>query len=238
VHVCPTRLALRVLERRGLSADRLAELPPAAGEGGDTAGHRARIRRTLGIPEDQWLLVAPDEMIAPAGHRQAVWVHSILRVMGVPVRLAFARTGRDARHVHYAVRMLGDPETTIFADGLASPREVLAAGDVALFGRLGPMSLTAVAETLAAGVPWVGFRAGQLPQFAADGAAGLLAEPGNVRQAAGAVLRLLETPELRTTMGQTGRSLARERFSAERIRAARDRIEARALSLTAPQTHA
>jgi glycosyltransferase involved in cell wall biosynthesis len=68
---------------------------------------------------------------------------------------------------------------------------------------------TVYGEAMAAGLPVVGWRAGNLPYLADDGREGLVVEPGNSRALADALLRLSEDRALRAAMGDAARTRAR-----------------------------
>jgi glycosyltransferase involved in cell wall biosynthesis len=67
---------------------------------------------------------------------------------------------------------------------------------------------TVYGEAMAAGLPVVGWRAGNLPYLADHGREGLLVEPGDVRGLASALRTLAEDDELRTRLGAAARRRA------------------------------
>jgi glycosyltransferase involved in cell wall biosynthesis len=73
-----------------------------------------------------------------------------------------------------------------------------------------------VSEAMAAGTPPVASRISGIDQQIDDGTTGLMVEPGNVEELAGALRKLLDDPEKRRTMGEQSRERA-ERFSWETI---------------------
>jgi glycosyltransferase involved in cell wall biosynthesis len=74
------------------------------------------------------------------------------------------------------------------------------------------LSRTSV-EAMAAGRPVVASRIGGLPFTVADGATGLLCEPGNPDDLARKLELLLDNAELRRRMGREGRRQFEERFA-------------------------
>jgi glycosyltransferase involved in cell wall biosynthesis len=68
---------------------------------------------------------------------------------------------------------------------------------------------TVYGEAMAAGLPVVGWRAGNLPHLAEHGREGLIVEPGNSRALTDALLRLSEDRALRAAMGEAARARAR-----------------------------
>lgn len=69
---------------------------------------------------------------------------------------------------------------------------------------------TVYGEALAAGLPVVGWRAGNLPYLITDGLEGLLSEPGDIPSLAGAIGRLATDEELRKMMGTAARRRGQE----------------------------
>ena len=72
-------------------------------------------------------------------------------------------------------------------------------------------------EALQAGVPIVASRIDGIPEDVTDGVDGLLVEPGNVRELANAIRRLLEDRALRNRLALSGLETFRKRFSAEQM---------------------
>jgi glycosyltransferase involved in cell wall biosynthesis len=68
---------------------------------------------------------------------------------------------------------------------------------------------TVYSEAMAAGLPVVGWRAGNLPHLAEHGREGLIVEPGNSRALTDALLHLSEDRALRAAMGEAAKARAR-----------------------------
>lgn len=68
---------------------------------------------------------------------------------------------------------------------------------------------TVVGEALAAGLPVIGWRAGNLPQLVEDGSEGLLVAPGELAGLAEAMRRIAEDDELRRRLGAAAHERAR-----------------------------
>ncbi len=74
-----------------------------------------------------------------------------------------------------------------------------------------------VIEAMSFALPVVGFKAGGIVESVEDGVTGILSEPGNVREMASAICRLVADKALRESMGNAGRERVRERFSAQAV---------------------
>jgi glycosyltransferase involved in cell wall biosynthesis len=103
-----------------------------------------------------------------------------------------------------------------FAGPASDPVEAMNAADIVVnlstvsegFGR------TAL-EAMTAGRPAVVFARGGLTELIRDGVCGYVVPAGDLTLFAHRVGRLIDDPELRRTMGEAGRRIARERFSLE-----------------------
>ena len=71
----------------------------------------------------------------------------------------------------------------------------------------------AAVEAMAMGLPVVASRVGGLAEIVEDGRTGFLVKPGDAVELAGAVRRLMDSPDMRARMGQAGRRRAVEHFS-------------------------
>jgi glycosyltransferase involved in cell wall biosynthesis len=72
-------------------------------------------------------------------------------------------------------------------------------------------------EAMAAGCPVVATHVGGLPDLISEGKTGYLVPQGNAPAVATTLLRVLHQPEMAQCIGETARSAARERFSAQRL---------------------
>jgi glycosyltransferase involved in cell wall biosynthesis len=73
----------------------------------------------------------------------------------------------------------------------------------------------AVLEASASALPVVATNVGGTPELVADDVTGILVEPRNPRQIAGAVVRLLDSPQMAVKMGLAGAERMRKNFSLE-----------------------
>src|SRR5918996_275537 len=123
--------------------------------------------------------------------------------------------GDNAAHPRYAAAVrnrlngLGD---RVVVHGVVSRERVAAFyrdADVFVLPSLEETYGTVYGEAMAAGLPVVGWRAGNLPNLAADGREGFVVEPGNGAALAAALRRLSEDHALRAAMGEGARARAR-----------------------------
>jgi glycosyltransferase involved in cell wall biosynthesis len=89
---------------------------------------------------------------------------------------------------------------------------------------------TVVLEAMAAGKPIVAFRHGGVCEMVADGTTGVLCTPGSTAEMSAAIARLVDSPELRQSMGKAGRERLHQLFTR---RAFIDRFSALYIQLAA-----
>jgi spore coat protein SA len=75
-----------------------------------------------------------------------------------------------------------------------------------------------ILEAMSAGLPVVATRTGGIPELVEDGVTGILVPPRDGRRLAEALIQLLEEPETRRTMGESGQRKLERFFTRERIR--------------------
>jgi len=68
-------------------------------------------------------------------------------------------------------------------------------------------------EAMSAGLPVVASEYGATPDFITDGVTGYTVRPDDIERLSDIILRLLNDAELRTTIGQGGRTVVRERYN-------------------------
>jgi glycosyltransferase involved in cell wall biosynthesis len=191
-----------------------------------------------GIPRDRVRVVPPGRDMAAApgappgdlrqGRRAALlcvgnWVarKGILSLLDAVARLppdaaTLHLAGDDQTEPDYAARVrarLRRPDLAgrVVVHGrlaLADVAALYAAADVFVLPSLKEPYGTVYGEAMAAGLPVVGWRAGNLPYLADDGREGLLVRPGEIAGLARALDRLADDEPLRRRMGAAARRRA------------------------------
>ena len=166
------------------------------------------------------LIVAPDPLVRYAVHKFASWTHAIVRyaLEGQAINLLLPSSGDYFDAVRFFAATTGFPgEVFLTEDRLTTPA-ALAAADVAVLlheRETGPLAL---AEAMAAGLPIAASSVAELAEYAPDGQAAVLCEPGDPRTATAALLRLMDEPDLASRLGRAAAALAAEQFDPARVR--------------------
>ncbi len=157
-------------------------------------------------------------------HGLEILIESFAQVLAVEPssRLLLVGDGPARKSVEEQVQALGRAQSVTIT-GLVPQAQVvewLAAADIAVipYPRLSQelwFSPLKLYEYMAAGKAIVASRDGQIASVLEDGQTGLLVEPGDVAELAGAILGLIRSPELRATLGRQARQQAETRHSWE-----------------------
>jgi glycosyltransferase involved in cell wall biosynthesis len=91
-----------------------------------------------------------------------------------------------------------------------------AEADIFVFPTLADCAPLSVPEAMAAALPVVTTDVGAIPEMVRDGEQGFIVRPGDADALAAAILRLVQSPELRARMGEHGRRTAEGEYDAAR----------------------
>ena len=180
------------------------------------AGDRARVRGEVGVSEQ-----AP--VVGSVGNLRAQKAYELLieaavplrRRMGPELRVLIAGEGPERVALERLIDQRGLAGTVKLLGMRSDIPDVLAALDVAVCCSDYEGSPLAVMEYMDAGLAVVATRVSGLLDVVIDGETGLLVPPRDPEALAAATARLLEDPDLRTTLGERGRELRRELWSLE-----------------------
>jgi glycosyltransferase involved in cell wall biosynthesis len=111
------------------------------------------------------------------------------------------------------IRELRLEDKVVFTGDIRNTRDVYAAFDITAVPSVLPEPFgRVVMESMAAGTPVIGSRCGGIPEQMVDGETGLLFEPGDDRELAAAISKLMADDELRARMGKAARDRALSLF--------------------------
>jgi glycosyltransferase involved in cell wall biosynthesis len=178
---------------------------------------RDRLRRELGIRSNEMLCVT---------------VGRLSDDKGLPYLLEAARlVGRERDDVKWAIAGRGPLEqmlkTKCASMGLDSHvsflgyrddvPDLLGAADLLVVASTSEGCPVVVLEAMAAGCPAVCTRVGGTPEIVTPGVSGEIVEPTRPDEIADVVSRMAADPARRTEMGNQARTIARDRFTIERM---------------------
>ena len=212
VATVPTQASRQALLDEELPPEVVAVLPPAVEAPGDRDRPRRDVREQLGIGDDEALLVAPAEMIRPAGHKYASWVHAILRNVLDGLRLMLPGRGPVETFVRNFAHTTGyDDEIHVTGDRFTLS-EAMAAADIAVFFQDRDCGVHTLAAAMSAGLPIVACRTPDAAEMIQHERTGLLARPKSPRSQSAEVLRLLDDRDVRARLGRAAAEFAGRYF--------------------------
>jgi glycosyltransferase involved in cell wall biosynthesis len=188
------------LAAAGLPRDRLRVVPPGrdvAASAGPPPGDLRRGRRTALLSVGNWVarkgLLDLLEAVARLPD-DALTLHLVGDPDAEPGYAARVRTRLAAPDLDGRVMVHGPlPVEEVAA--------MYAAADAFALASIREPYGTVIGEAMAAGLPVVGYAAGNLPHLAGDGKEGLVVPPGDVVGLSAALRRLVDDEELRTRLG-------------------------------------
>jgi len=177
-------------------------------------GERAAVRAELGVPEDAPLVIAVGRLNPQKAFPDLFEAFSILRDRGSNAQLRIAGRGR------FEAELRGDIEKRKLGGHvqlLGLRRDVsrlLAASDVYVSSSIWEGLPVATLEAMAAGLPVVATRVGDVPRIV-TAETGSLVEPGRPAELAEALQRVLDDAELRAQQSRAARRRVEEDFLSE-----------------------
>ncbi|MFZ0913460.1 MAG: glycosyltransferase family 4 protein [Candidatus Korobacteraceae bacterium] len=118
---------------------------------------------------------------------------------------------------HLLQEMIGDSRRIEILKARPNPEAVKIIADcsVLVLASRSESAGRVLVEGMAAGKPLIGSRVGGVPQYVRDGVNGFLFESENSDDLSEKLRIMLSSPELRASMGQTGRRMAKTQYTAE-----------------------
>ena len=174
---------------------------------------RAAQRRELGVAEDATAIGMVGGLRPEKGHRVAL--RALARLAGEfpQARLIIVGDGQEERVLRELTRTLKLEERVVFAGRRSNIGEILQSLDVFLMPSLTEGLPMALLEAMAAGLPAVASRVGDIPTTVVEGRTGYLVEPDAVDQVAKALRPLLSDATLRHQLGHNARQRVEKGFS-------------------------
>ena len=211
--------------RLGLDLERRVSAPPGA---------RAAVRAELGVPGDGFLIGWLGRMTEIKRAEDLLAAFALLRSRGVDAYLALIGDGPLRDPLEAAAYQLGIADRTRFVGFRQSVAEFYSALDVVALTSANEGTPVTVIESLASGRPVVATDVGGVRDVVRDGHTGFLVRAYDIEAIADRLERLGLDPDLRTRMGELGRSWVLPRYSVPRLVEDIDRLYRTLLQLRDP----
>jgi glycosyltransferase involved in cell wall biosynthesis len=205
-----------VLIGAGVPTDRVVCVPSVVDTGRYRPGcDKAWFRSEFGLTESETAIGVIAQLIPRKGH--AVLFDALPTVLSrhPNTRVLLFGQGPMEAELRTSVRAHGLEDAVAFAGYRNDMARVIPCLDLVVHPAWMEGLGVSLLEAAASGVPIVATRAGGIPEIVKDGINGRLIEPGDSATLASALAELLDDSERRREMGQAGRRLVLDRFSAE-----------------------
>ena len=181
-----------------------------------------RVRRELGIGDDEAVVLSVGRLSYEKGHADLVRAAAVLgATQGVPpFHVVIVGDGPERENLGKLAAQLGAANRVAFAGFQRDTSPYYALASVVAVPSHSEGSPNVVLEAMAAGLPIVANRVGGVPEILEEGITGLMVEPRNPEAMAKALNQLLSDPELQSRLGAAARLRAQTAHTPAAYRAA------------------
>jgi len=180
-----------------------------------STGEKSLIRKHWGIAEDDIVVGIVARLAEVKGHKYFIDAAEIISRDNAKVKFLIAGIGPKEQELKELVRKRGLTDRVVFAGFIDNIHEIFNIIDVNVISSLSEALCLSLIEGMFAGKPSIGTDTGGIPEVIKDGYNGYLVPVGDSSMLADAVLKLVRDPILRKNMGEKGRELSEDHFTAE-----------------------
>jgi glycosyltransferase involved in cell wall biosynthesis len=173
---------------------------------------RLELQHRLGVPKDAFVVGCIANLWAGKDHATLLRAIAEVASLDVPVHAVLIGDGPERRNLEMLSGSLRISERTHFAGAIDNASVFHHAFDVSTLTSRSEGFPNTIIEAMAAGRPVVATKVGGVPDAVADGITGFLVAAGDHHAIARALLSIHREPSLATSMGELGRSIAKDRF--------------------------
>ncbi len=213
--ICVSEELRRLLVRWHVSSRRVCLLRNAVDAVYDPnrfSAMRQEARRAFGVTEGEILLGSCGRLSAEKGLANLVEAGSSLLAAGLPVKILLIGDGPERLKLERLAMSSNLRERCMFSGFREDVLAMLPAIDVFVLPSLTEGTPMALLEAMGQGIPVVASAVGEVPTIVAHDRSGILVEPGQVAQIAGAVRRIVENAEFREGLSQKERETIDNHF--------------------------
>ncbi|MGD0660078.1 MAG: glycosyltransferase [Syntrophorhabdales bacterium] len=213
--ICVSEELRRLLVRWHVSSRRVCLLRNAVDAVYDPnrfSAMRKEARRAFGVTEGEILLGSCGRLSAEKGLANLVEAGSSLLAAGLPVKILLIGDGPERLKLERLAMSSNLRERCMFSGFREDVLAMLPAIDVFVLPSFTEGTPMALLEAMGQGIPVVASSVGEVPTIVAHDRSGILVEPGQVAQIAGAVRRIVENAEFREGLSQKERETIDNHF--------------------------
>jgi glycosyltransferase involved in cell wall biosynthesis len=176
-------------------------------------------RKAFSIADDSTVVLQVSWIIPEKGIEDLLQVAKFVQSHNEKIQFVIVGDGPERERYMKQANEMGLSRTVTWAGLVRDPftEGVFDAADIVcqlsrweeLFGWM-------IAEAMAYARPIVATRVGGIPELVDDGRSGYLVDRGDIKEASRMLVELVNKPELRTKMGQTGKAIVESNFSLQK----------------------
>jgi glycosyltransferase involved in cell wall biosynthesis len=172
------------------------------------------VREHWGIAEGDIVVGIVARLAEVKGHKHFIDAAGIISRDNADVKFLIAGTGPKEQELKKLVEHQGLEDRVIFTGFVENVYEILNIIDINVISSLSEALCLSLIEGMFVGKPSVGTDTGGIPEIIKDGRNGYLVPVGDSSKLADTILKLVRDPILRKTMGEKGREMAAQSFTA------------------------
>lgn len=176
---------------------------------------KSRVRQKWGIEAEDVVVGIVARLADVKGHKYFVDAAEIISRDNVNVKFLIAGIGPKEQELKDLVWQRGLTDRVVFTGFMENIYEIFNIIDINVISSLSEALCLSLIEGMYVGKPSVATNTGGIPEIVKDGYNGYLVPVGNPSMLAERILKLVNNPELRKTMGDKGRELAVRDFTAD-----------------------
>lgn len=181
------------------------------------AKSRAETRRSLGVPDDAFLIGWVGRMTAVKRVDELITAFAQLRDRGADAYLVLVGDGPDRDALERRAHDRGVVRRCMFVGYQQDVASFYDAIDALVLPSANEGTPVSVIEALAAGRPAVATEVGGVGDIIRSGVDGILVAPGDTDALSDALMKLVTDPEMRERMGSAGSERVRRRYAVARL---------------------
>jgi len=232
--LAPSTELLEVTRQLGVSTEKSAFIANAVDAKKFRPGVSGeKVRARYGVPVNHCLILCPRRLVPKNGLEFLIESLPSIRQRFSDVSVLIAGDGPEREKLEARVRQLGLDDSVIFAGSQNNDAlpEFYAAADIVAIPSLKEATSIAGLEAMASACAVVATNVGGLPEIIEDGVSGMLVTPRDPEALARAIMRLIETPELRRQLGLAARARVEQKFTWEQVASETTRAYERAIAV-------
>jgi len=176
---------------------------------------KSAAKRRIGLPEDRLTVTIIARLDPVKNHRLFLRIASMLLRRQSDIMFLIAGDGPLRSDLEDQAKSLGIYDQVLFLGNRSDIPDVLAATDVSVLTSDSEGFPNVLIESMSVGVPVVSTNYPSINELIVDGEHGFITSRNDAATVAAKVAQLLDDADLRAHMGQNGRKMVQERFSAE-----------------------